>query len=54
MEGKRERERKRERDRETGRERDLVDKIEENSFMVDLATVEVGAHGFVQYDSFHR
>ena len=33
---------------------DLVDEIEENGFVVDLVTVEVGARGFVQYDSFRR
>ena len=33
---------------------DLVEEIEENGFMVDFVTVEVGACGFVQYDSFHR
>lgn len=31
---------------------DLVDEIEGNGFMVDLIMVEVGAHGFVQYESF--
>ena len=33
---------------------DLLDKIEENGFMADLVTVEVGACGFVRYDSFRR
>ena len=28
---------------------DLVDKIEGNGFIVDLITVEVGAHGFVHF-----
>ena len=31
---------------------DLVDEIEGNGFTVDLITVEVGAYGFVQYESF--
>ena len=33
---------------------DLVDAIEENGFTVDLITVEVGARGFVRYESFRR
>ena len=39
----------RERERERERERD-----EGNGFTVDLVTVKVGAHGFVQYNSFYH
>ena len=33
---------------------DLVDEIEENGFTVDLVTIEVGARGFLKYESFRR
>ena len=33
---------------------DLLDKTEENGFMADLVTVEVGVCSFVRYDSFRR
>ena len=41
----------RERERET-KYANLVDEIEVNGFTVDLITVEVGACGFVRYESF--
>lgn len=33
---------------------ELVEKMEDNGFMVDLVTLEVGSGGFVNYDSFRR
>ena len=33
---------------------DLVDEIKENGFTVDLVTIEVGARGFLKYESFRR
>ena len=41
-------------DPKSRKEADLVNKIEGNDFTVDLITVEVGTHGFVQYENFHH
>ena len=33
---------------------ELVEEVEENNFVVDLITLEVGSRGFVNYDGIHR
>ena len=38
--------------RKEGKYSELVDEVEQNGFVVDMITLEVGSRGFVNFDSF--
>ena len=42
------------RKRKEQKHRELVEEVEENGYVVDFVTIEVGSRGFINFDSFCR